>query len=149
MALLTGRPLSWWHAEGEPAEKPLEGVIVLMDPPRDLLYEGINCRVGEMVHGGLVDEVERLQEAGYGLEDPGMTGAGYREVLAFLRGEVSLEEATEEIRRSHRRYARRQITWFRHQLPSAALVLDGEEPLETMAERVVAVWRATQEGRGT
>ncbi len=149
VALLTGRPLSWWHAMGEPTEEALDGLIVLMDPPRDRLYERINRRVAEMVREGLVDEVRRLRAAGYGPEAPGMTGAGYREILALLQGAISLEEATEEIRRSHRKYARRQVTWFRHQLPAGSMVLDGEEGLEAMAERVAAAWRVTQEERGT
>jgi len=107
MALLTGRPLSWWHEESEPEEEALEGLIVLLDLPRDHLYEKINRRVGTMVQEGLVTEVERLLKAGYRPKNPGMTGAGYREIVSFLQGELTLDEATEEIRRSHRKYARR------------------------------------------
>jgi tRNA dimethylallyltransferase len=149
MALLTGRPLSWWHREGESSEEPLEGLVVLLDPPRDILYEGINRRVGEMMAGGFPEEVERLLSAGYGPDDPGMTGAGYREIVSFLRGESTREEATEEIRRSHRRYARRQCTWFRHQLPSHLLLLDGKRTPEARAERVVAGWEAIRGGGTT
>ena len=147
IALLTGRPLSWWHVESEPAEDPLEGSIVLLDPPRDAALRKINKRVGFMVQEGLVTEVEALLRAGYGPDDPGMTGAGYREIVSFLRGDRTLEEATEEIRRSHRKYARRQTTWFRHQLPPGTLVLDGVEPLEDMVERILAEWSKVQ-GRG-
>lgn len=147
IALLTGRPLSWWHVESEPAADPLEGSIVLLDPPRDQLYERINKRVGFMVQEGLVTEVEALLRAGYRPDDPGMTGAGYREIVSFLRGTATLEEATDEIRRAHRRYARRQATWYRHQLPPGTLVLDGVEPLEDMVERILAEWSKVQ-GRG-
>ena len=144
MALLTGRPLSWWHAESEPLEDPLQAFIVLLDPPREELYEKINRRVGEMVQEGLVGEVERLLRAGYGPEDPGMTGAGYREIISFLQGELTLDQATEEIRRSHRKYARRQITWYRHQIPEGALVLDGSGTKEDRVESVLAGWAGAQ-----
>jgi tRNA dimethylallyltransferase len=146
IALLTGRPLSWWHGESEPSEDPMDGLIVLLDLPRDILYEKINRRVGLMVQEGLVAEVEGLLRAGYGPEDPGMTGAGYREIISFLRGDLTLEEATEEIRRSHRKYARRQITWYRHQLPPGTVVLDGNGADEEKVEHVLAEWTMA-EGR--
>ena len=146
IALLTGKPLSWWHVESGPTAEPQIGFIVLLDPPRELLYERINKRVGSMVQEGLVAEVEALLKAGYGPDDPGMTGAGYREIVSFLQGDVSLEEATEEIRRAHRKYARRQATWYRHQLPPGTLVLDGGDPFEGMVERILAEWSKVQEG---
>lgn len=147
MALLTGRPLSWWHVEREPSENPLEGLIVLLDLPRDVLYEKINRRVGLMVQEGLVAEVEGLLKSGYGPDDPGMTGAGYREIISFLHGDLTLQEATDDIRRSHRKYARRQVTWFRHQLPRGTLVLDGAGGTEERVERVLAEW-ANAQGKG-
>jgi tRNA dimethylallyltransferase len=146
MALLTGRRLSWWHAEGEPPEPPLQGLVVLLNPPREALYDKINRRVGAMIDDGLVEEVERLLEAGYGPGDPGMTGAGYREIVRYLEGEIPLEEAAEEIRRSHRRYARRQTTWFRHQLPPSTLTLEVLDPGEGEEDRVGEAW-ITREGR--
>lgn len=145
MALLTGRSLSWWHQERAPASPPLQGVIVVLELPRDVLYDRINRRVARMVEEGLVEEVQRLLASGFGPEDPGMTGAGYREILAFLAGRFSLEEATEGIRRAHRRYARRQMTWNRHQLPGATTVLDGTAPEEELVEKVLRAWKM---GRG-
>jgi tRNA dimethylallyltransferase len=147
MALLTGRPLSWWHLVSEPSEDPMEGLIVLLDLPRDVLYEKINRRVGLMIQEGLVAEVEGLLKAGFGAEDPGMTGAGYREIISFLRGSLTLDEAAEEIRRSHRKYARRQITWYRHQLPPGTLVLDGTGTEDERVGQVLAEW-AIAEGKG-
>ncbi len=147
VALLTGRPLSWWHAESEPSERALEGLIVLVDLPRDVLYEKINRRVGLMVQEGLVAEVEGLLKEGYGPDDPGMTGAGYREIVSFLQGDLTLEEATDEIRTSHRKYARRQITWYRHQLPQGTFVLDGALGGEEKVERVLSEW-ADAQGKG-
>jgi len=143
IALMTGRPLSWWHEEGIPSEKPLEGVVLVLDLPRDLLYDRINRRVGKMVEEGLVEEVRGLLAAGFGSSDPGMTGAGYREVVAYLQGDLTLEGATEEIRRSHRRYARRQMTWNRHQLPLGAVWLDGTLPESALVDRVLAAWEGS------
>jgi tRNA dimethylallyltransferase len=146
VALMTGRPLSWWHSQIDADQEPLSGLVVLLDPPRDALYGTINERVGEMVGEGLVQEVRRLLEAGYGAEDPGMTGAGYREIIRYLQGGITLEEATDEIRRSHRRYARRQTTWFRHQLPQDTVTLDGMTPREERVERVLEAWYEAKEG---
>ena len=146
MALLTGRPLSWWHQEGPPSEAPLRGVILVLDMPRELLYERINRRVREMFVGGLVDEVRGLVEMGYSPSSPGMTGAGYRETLAFLAGELTQDQAIEEIRRSHRRYARRQVTWFRHQLPPDAVWLDGTLPEDRLADSAMEAWEALAAG---
>jgi len=143
VAFLTGRTLSEWHREpGEGEEEPLRGVIFLLEHPRETLYQRINRRVDRMLEEGWVEEVEGLLEAGYGPEDPGMTGAGYREVVRYLREGVGLEETAEEIRRSHRRYARRQVTWYRHQLGEGALTLDGTRPVEELARRVAEAWEA-------
>ena len=138
VALLTGRPLSWWHRHA-PAEAPgLPGVIVVLDLPRDELDRRIDARVATMVEKGMVEEVRALLAAGYAADSPGMTGTGYREVAAHVRGEVSLEEAIDRVRTSTRQYARRQLTWFRHQLPESAVRLDATAPTAELAERSLA-----------
>lgn len=147
IALLTGRPLTWWHTEGEPSADPIPGVIIVLLHPRETLYARINERVSRMVNEeGLVEEVQGLLAQGFGAEDPGMTGAGYRETIAYLEGSLSLEEMVEEIRRAHRRYARRQITWFRHQLPGGAHLLDATQSMEGMVEEVLEVWKRSSGG---
>jgi tRNA dimethylallyltransferase len=152
VALLTGRPLSWWHSQATPVADPLRGFVVLLDPDRDTLYDKINRRVGQMVAGGFVAEVERLLRAGYPSDAPGLTGAGYRELIGYLEGSATLEEATEEIRRSHRRYARRQTTWFRHQLSGDTLRIDGDlddtETLELILERWALAFEAAPPSEG-
>jgi tRNA dimethylallyltransferase len=144
IALLTGRPLSWWHRAGGPDGQPLGGLIVLLALPREELDRRIDVRVDRMLESGLVEEVRGLLAAGYTAEDPGMTGTGYRQVIRYLAGEGSLEEAREGIRRATRRYARRQLTWFRNQLPSETLTLDATEPLQEQVARVVSAWRASE-----
>ncbi len=140
LALLTGRPLSWWHERGEPDQEPLNGVIVVLEMDRQELDRRIDARVTRMVDVGLVDEVRRLLERGYGPDDPGMSGTGYREICASLRGELSLDDALDRMRSQTRKYARRQLTWFRHQLPEDAVRVDASRPLSAQAEEVVEAW---------
>lgn len=142
VALLTGRPLSWWHRQTPAGRETLPGMVVRLEVPREELRRRIQRRVEAMMAGGWSREVELLLAAGYGARDPGMTAAGYREVLEHVQGRISLAEATERIQRAHRAYARRQTTWFRHQLPADTLVLDGTAPVEELTEAVASAWRA-------
>jgi tRNA dimethylallyltransferase len=84
--------------------------------------------------------VRGLLEAGWPEDAPGMTGTGYREVAAHLRGEVTLEEALEQVRHNTRRYARRQLTWFRHQLPADAVRVDAMLPVSRQADIALAAF---------
>ena len=141
VALLTGRPLSWWHSHGTPDHEPLSGLIVVLDRDREELDRRIDARVTRMAAEGLVDEVSGLLEKGYGPEAPGMTGTGYREVAAYLSGDLTLEDALDRMRSQTRQYARRQLTWFRHQLPEDALHIDTSQPVEAQAAKVIEGWR--------
>lgn len=141
VALLSGQPLSWWHDATRGTEgAPVPGVIVALELPREELHRRIDARVDAMADAGFPEEVERLMEAGYGPEAPGMTGTGYREMSAYVRGEIDLETALEEMKRSTRQFARRQETWFRHQLPESALRLDALSPPEGQLAEVVTAW---------
>jgi tRNA dimethylallyltransferase len=140
VALLSGQPLSRWHdATRGSEEAPVPGVIVALELPREELHRRIDNRVDSMADAGFPEEVKCLMEAGYGSEAPGMTGTGYREMSAYVRGDLELEAALEEMKQSTRQFARRQETWFRHQLPSA-LRLDAHSPLEEKVGRVVTAW---------
>ena len=72
----------------------------------------------------------------------GFAGSGYREVVDFLQGRCSLEETAEEIRRAHRRYARRQVTWCRHQLPGNIMVLNGDGTQEEVVDQIMTEWES-------
>ncbi len=80
---------------------------------REVLYDRINRRVDIMIEEGLVEEVKKLVEMGCRRDNTSMQGIGYKEVLDYLDGKVTLEEMTEEIKQATRRYAKRQITWFK------------------------------------
>lgn len=140
VALLSGRPLSWWHRTAPPEADGLPGTIVLLDLPRPEMDRRIDERVGGMLERGLVEEVRGLLAAGYPEDAPGMTGTGYREIAAHLRGEVSLEDALAQMRSATRRYARRQLTWFRHQLPGRVHRVDAISPVEEQVEAAIAAY---------
>ncbi len=148
VALLTGRPLSWWHQEARAEGPGLGCLVVVLEVPREELDRRIDARVGQMVERGFLEEVRGLLAAGYTSDDPGMTGTGYREVAAALEGHLPLEEALERMRLQTRQYARRQLTWFRNQGPPDAVRLDATLPLSEKVERVVAAWEDSQRRRG-
>lgn len=139
VALLSGRPLSWWHRNAPPTEPPLRAAVFVLDLPREELYRRINERVTAMIDAGLVEEVESLLATGFGPGDPGMSATGYPEIIAYLEGAVFLEEAADEIRQATRRYARRQLTWFRNQIPEAVWI-DADRPLDSIVDDIVQEW---------
>lgn len=87
--------------------------IVVLNRDRQVLYERINMRVDIMMEKGLIKEVEKLYEMGYGKELTSMKGIGYKEVIDYLDGKSTLEQAIDKIKQGTRRYAKRQITWFK------------------------------------
>jgi tRNA dimethylallyltransferase len=138
LPLLTGRTLSWWHSNAHPAEAPLTPLIFVLDMPREELDRAIERRTGMMMEAGLVEEVAGLLRAGYDEGSPGMSATGYREIIPVVRGEQSPEQAAEDVRRSTRSYSRRQVTWFRNQLPDTAVRLDATAPREALVDQILA-----------
>ncbi len=90
--------------------------FLFLNPDRDALYEKINERVDLMFESGLVDEVKSLLSK-YKFSNTASQAIGYKEVISYLNGEISLEECKELIKKRTRNYAKRQVTYFRHQLP--------------------------------
>jgi len=110
---LTGEPLSRLHRDHRGQTESLEAVQVALDRPREELYRRIDRRVDYMLERGLLDEVQALLDNGYAEHIERLRSLGYREMAAHLRGEYLLDEATELMKRNTRRYAKRQLTWFR------------------------------------
>ncbi|MBR7020778.1 MAG: tRNA (adenosine(37)-N6)-dimethylallyltransferase MiaA [Lachnospiraceae bacterium] len=107
--------------------------VLTMD--RAALYERINERVNAMIREGLVDEVRKLLASGCREDSVAMQGLGYRQMLPYLRGECSLEDATARIQLETRHFAKRQMTWFRREKDVIFLDKDTkteEELLQTM-----------------
>ena len=90
-----------------------EPIIIVLNRERDHLYERINKRVDIMLEKGLIDEVKNLLNMGYSKDLISMQGIGYKEIIKYLDGEYTYDEAIEVIKRDSRRYAKRQITWFK------------------------------------
>ena len=90
-----------------------EPIIVVLNRERDHLYKRINKRVDIMFEKGLINEVKNLLNMGYSKDLISMQGIGYKEIIKYLDGEYTYDEAIEIIKRDSRRYAKRQITWFK------------------------------------
>lgn len=138
IVLMTGRPLGWWHEHAPPSVEPVPLRVFVLQLPRDELYRRIDQRVLDMIDAGLLQEVERLLEAGYDATDPGMSATGYIELIPVVQGRRSLEDGIQDIQRATRRYARRQMTWLRHQLPGDAIWLDATRPQDELVEEIIA-----------
>ena len=141
IALLTGYPIGWWHRLSPALEPPLTPLVFVLQLPRDELYARINQRVQDMIATGLVREVEELLRRGYDQNAPGMNATGYIEMIPYVRGQVDLASAIDAIQRATRRYARRQHTWFRHQLPADAHTLDARQAVSQLVRTITDVWK--------
>jgi tRNA dimethylallyltransferase len=120
----TGIPLAAWHARAA-AAAPYAAATILMMPPRPALYAACDTRFAAMVDGGGLDEAAALAARGLSPDLPAMKAVGVPELLRYLRGELSRDEAIAAGQRATRRYAKRQTTWFRHQM-EAGLILDAQ-----------------------
>ena len=111
----TGQRISE-HNEAERAkESPYDFCYFVLNDDRAKLYERIERRVDQMLTEGLVDEVQSLKERGYTRNMVSMQGLGYKEILDYLNGDCSLEEAIYVLKRDTRHFAKRQLTWFRRE----------------------------------
>ncbi|PLX40090.1 MAG: tRNA (adenosine(37)-N6)-dimethylallyltransferase MiaA [Deltaproteobacteria bacterium] len=110
---LTGVPLSKVQEEHAFAEREVDAKVYIMEVERAELYERINRRVDAMISAGWVDEVRSLLSSGLSPEIEPMRAIGYKELSSFIAGEGSLEGAISAIKQSTRRFAKRQITWYR------------------------------------
>ncbi len=104
------------HNEAERQRKsPYCSAYFVLNDERSRVYERINRRVDEMMKQGLPEEVDGLRRKGYTRDLVSMQGLGYKELLAYFDGEMSLEEAVDTIKRDTRHFAKRQLTWFRRE----------------------------------
>ena len=109
----TGVPISEHQAMTKQIESRYDPIMFSIDYPRETLYERINLRVELMVKEGLLNEVKKIMDMGYTRELNSMKGIGYKEIMAYYNGECTLEEAIDAVKQGSRRYAKRQLTWFR------------------------------------
>ena len=117
VAIATGKSLTAWQTDTKPAlaEGAWKGLV--LDPPRAALYDRCDARLGLMVEHGALDEVRAMEARGLDPSLPALKAVGYRELAGHLRGETTPDEALDAARQETRRYAKRQLTWFRNQTP--------------------------------
>ena len=110
-----GSPISKHNQEQKENQSPYNFAYFVLNAPRDLLYARIEQRIDEMLEEGLLEEVMKLKEMGFHRGMVSMQGLGYKEILAYLEEEYSLEEAIRILKRDTRHFAKRQLTWFRRE----------------------------------
>ena len=131
VCLVTGQPITELQRKNPP---PFDILQIGVTRPRPELYMRIDVRVDQMMAAGLLDEVRRLDAAGYAWELPAMTGLGYRQIGEHLRGEVTLDAAVTHIKQGTRRFVQQQYNWFRLTDPAIRWV----DPGTTQASDVLA-----------
>jgi len=131
----TGRPISSYQK----AEENLPQYSLFMfglAMERTMLYRRIEQRVDKMLEAGLVEEVRTLLHRGYSRELNSMRGLGYKEIAAYLSGEATLEQSVELLKRNTRRFAKRQLTWFRRDNRIQWLDLERYGGTEAIAQEI-------------
>ncbi len=129
---LTGQKFSVHNAEQKEKETPYDAAVILLTMERQKLYERIEQRIDGMMEQGLLQEVKELLDKGYSPDLVSMQGIGYKEFVPYFNGECTLEEAVTQLKTNTRRFAKRQLTWFRRQIDGLWLDLSertGEEAL--------------------
>ena len=135
----TGEPISKHNEEERKKESPYQFAYFVLNDRRDRLYQKKDARVDQMLEAGLVEEVRALKEKGYTKDMVSMQGLGYKEILNYLDGFCTLEEAVYVLKRDTRHFAKRQLTWFRRErevywIDKDLFAYDNEKILERMAQ---------------
>lgn len=112
---LNGTPISEHNKRERQKESPYDFCYFVLNDDRELIYQKIDQRVDEMLANGLVEEVRTLKEMGFQKDMVSMQGLGYKEILSYLDGECTLDEAVYLIKRDTRHFAKRQLTWFKRE----------------------------------
>jgi tRNA dimethylallyltransferase len=139
VALLTGYPLTHWQ-EAARAGGTIRPWYVVLTLPRPVLHQRIARRAEEMVRRGVIEEVASVLAEGHSPTAPGLDGIGIREAVEYLHGRRPRESVAEAIAVSTRQYAKRQETWFRHQLAGDVVTLDATRPPDKLAGEIARLW---------
>ena len=135
----TGTPISRHNEAERQKSSPYNFAYFVLNDDRETIYQRINLRVDRMLEAGLINEVEQLRSRGYTRDMVSMQGLGYKEILDYLEGNCTLEEAVYTIKRDTRHFAKRQLTWFKRERDVIWIQKDGygqkeQEMLEDMME---------------
>ncbi|MDK2823740.1 MAG: tRNA dimethylallyltransferase [Clostridia bacterium] len=139
---VTGKPISSYHnfSSGTPSKYRL--VIIGLNRERHLLYQRINTRVEQMLDEGWLAEVKGLLAKGIPAEAPALQGLGYKQLIMHLQGHLTLKDAVELIKRDTRRFAKRQLTWFKRDPRIYWINMDENEEKEVINEILTYVGRS-------
>jgi len=143
VALLTGRPLTHWQ-EAARARGAIRPWYVVLTVPRQVLHQRIARRAEEMMRRGLIEEVAAVLAEGHPPAAPGLDGVGIREAVEYLHGRRARDTVANAIAVSTRQYAKRQETWFRHQLAGDVVTLDATRPPEKLAANIAKLWERNE-----
>lgn len=117
--------------------KDYDAVLVGLTRDREKLYHRINLRVDKLIEAGLIDEVKGLMEMGLTSDDISMKGIGYKEIIDYLEGKYTLDEAVDTVKKNTRHYAKRQMTWFRRYEDMKWFDLDEFDSQDQAAEEII------------
>jgi tRNA dimethylallyltransferase len=132
----TGKSLDWWQKQPAKTVYPPENFLkFFLSPPREVVYANCNTRFEKMMEAGVMQEIAALDAMGLSPELPSMKAHGVPELLAYLHGEMSLEDAIDQAQKNTRHYIKRQFTWFRHQMKDT-VVLEGEGAAEMVMKKI-------------
>ena len=133
---VSGKNMSWWQSQPRDALTGYRWLKIGIDMPRELLYQRINRRVERMFKDGLLDETHRLLEI-YPATCPAFKAIGYRQAAEYLAGQITLTQAVESTQMESRRYAKRQLTWFRADKEIIWLHAGDDSEAATLEDRAV------------
>jgi tRNA dimethylallyltransferase len=134
---LSGLPLSALHRTHAFQDRPFAALLLGLQRPKEELYRRIEARIDWQLAHGMVEEARALLTRGYGRGLGSMKGLGYRQVAAYLAGEYDYDEMVRRFKRDTRRFAKRQLTWFRKEPGIEWIAMEETEPLEHTVDRVM------------
>lgn len=137
----TGRPISEHQSTNDPIG--MESLFIGLEWDRKILYERINRRVDLMLESGLVEEVKQVEKRGFMRTMNALQTVGYKEVFQYLYGEMTYDQMDEWTKRNSRRYAKRQLTWFRPDKRIQWIGMDETTDAEKVAEKIVGKFLET------
>lgn len=137
----TGKPISQHNIEEKNKESFYKTTFIILYTQREQLYKRINERVDQMLKDGLVDEVKFLLEK-YTENLVSMQGIGYKEIIKYLKNEISLDEAIYILKKNTRHFAKRQLTWFKHQCNGTWLDVE-EFSIDEIINKIISIYNKT------
>lgn len=133
---ITGKPFSTAYHDWKARESAFKYMMFCLRAPREILYDKINQRVDAMLKQGLIEEVESLTNKGFRKALTAGQAIGYKEIIRYLDGEISLDKAAENIKTTTRNYAKRQMTWFRSEPKVVWIEVDKNDAWQAAASIV-------------